>query len=374
MKIVCLVALLLASMVGTAMAQQEDLQHAVALFDQGEHRQALPLFQKLAQDGSKAPIVYERLGFLLLEMSGAPKEADARRRQRAEARRMFEKALQLGSRDLQVRALHDGMPEDGGGDADFSKNPAVQEAMRVAEAAYSARDFGAAFAAYQKALTLDPTLYEAAVFSGDTYLHRAPLDSAYVWYARATQIDPDRELAWRYWSDVLLKHDRRDEAKERAIRAIIAEPHQRMGFQAISSWAQVTHRSPEWPPAFDPADNATRGTAARTAYDSVRAAWRGADGRGGPVFRQAYPGDSVYRHSLQEEVAALRAAAKVTTTETGVLVLRDLDSAELLEAFILFRRVDAGIAQDYDAYRREHREQLFRLWNRLALPDGTTLR
>ena len=51
--------------------------------------------------------------------------------------------------------------------------------------------------------------------------------------AHATQIDPNRETAWRYWSDVLQKNGRLEEGGRMAIEAIIAEPYARLARAGI---------------------------------------------------------------------------------------------------------------------------------------------
>ena len=56
---------------------------------------------------------------------------------------------------------------------------------------------------YQRALLLDPKLYEAALFIGDVYFKTADQVKAVEWFARAVAINPDRETAYRYWGDCL---------------------------------------------------------------------------------------------------------------------------------------------------------------------------
>ena len=240
--------------------------------------------------------------------------------------------------------------------------------MKGAEAAYSARDFRLALTGYQRALTLDPGLYWAAVFSGDAYLALTQIDSAYVWYARATQINPNSETGWRYWSDVLLKHEGVDEAREKAIESIVAEPFNRLARQALVAWARKTGGLitppqvdlPAQPPAGAP-------SSARIAYDSVRRAWRG-DGRtmAAPFVAQ-YPTEKEYRHSLTEEKLALQAAYRAAGDDPATINLRRLDDAGMLEAYIFFGRADAGIAADYETWRRDHRDALKRYWSEFVI-------
>ncbi len=110
--------------------------------------------------------------------------------------------------------------------------------MQAGDSAFGAGDYPLAFTFYQKALALDPTMYHAALFSGDTFVLSGSVDSGYFWYARATEIDLNRETAWRYWSDVLLKHNQLDEARDKAIEALVAEPYNRISSSALSAWAK----------------------------------------------------------------------------------------------------------------------------------------
>jgi len=69
----------------------------------------------------------------------------------------------------------------------------VDEAMREGEAAFAKGDFPKALEHYQRALLLDPKLYQAAVMIGDIYFKSAEQDKASEWFARAIQIKKTRE-------------------------------------------------------------------------------------------------------------------------------------------------------------------------------------
>jgi Tfp pilus assembly protein PilF len=58
---------------------------------------------------------------------------------------------------------------------------------------------------YKRALVLEPKLYEAALFIGDVYFKSADHANAAEWYGRAIAMEPDRETAYRYWGDSLMK-------------------------------------------------------------------------------------------------------------------------------------------------------------------------
>jgi hypothetical protein len=94
-----------------------------------------------------------------------------------------------------------------------------------------------------------------------------------------------------------------------------------------------------------------------------RASWRG------DQFTKAFPNEKAYRHSLREEAESLNVAATVLeenykkpnkrkTLQPSLLTLLELHEKGMIEPFVLLSKADAGIAQDYVAYRAEHREKL----------------
>jgi hypothetical protein len=109
------------------------------------------------------------------------------------------------------------------------------------------------------------------------------------------------------------------------------------------------------------------GTSAWTVYGLARAAWTTNDNE---RFRKQYPNEKTYRHSLAEEAAALRMVVESVKQQTKEGKVKQLDPSlaelvklsddGLLEAFILFARVDEGIAQDYAEYRKANRDKLRR--------------
>ena len=63
---------------------------------------------------------------------------------------------------------------------------------RVAEAAFSWRDFDAAIKNYTKALEYDPRNYGAVLFLGDTYFAEKDWTKAGEWYQKAIDLDPEQ--------------------------------------------------------------------------------------------------------------------------------------------------------------------------------------
>ena len=95
-------------------------------------------------------------------------------------------------------------------------------------------------------------------------------------------------------------------------------------------------------------------------------------------FAKQYPNEKTYRHSLKEEAAALRAALKVLrterrnrrTTDPSLQIIRKLDKEGLLEAYILLALPDAGIANDFPAYRKTNIEDLRRYVKHYVMTGG----
>lgn len=332
---------------------------AVALASQGKMQLAKPLLEQLAARDSTDATVQKWLGFVLLTDSQVLPDSAARRMQRMRARSALGRSLRLGLRDSQVSAVFAAIPENGGSDTQHSSNAEIDGIMRNAETAYAGGDYRKAFLLYQKALVLDPKLYTAALYSGDTYVHSQTVDSAYIWYDRATKIDPHRETAWRYWSDILLKQGKFDEAGDKAIRALIAEPYSRFSRSALAEWAGKTKTVVSFPLISMPEGTAEKpATPARAAYDSVRLLFKGRDGKATALFKSTFPNESEYRHSVHEERMALRAAYARDTTYAGTQMIKRMDDANMLEAFILIAVADEGIAAEYEAYRRDFQDVL----------------
>jgi tetratricopeptide (TPR) repeat protein len=264
--------------------------------------------------------------------------------------------------------------------ASFSKNKEADDLMREGESYFAAKDWDKARGAYEKALKLDPTIYEAPLFVGDVYFQKKEMDKAGEWYARAIAIDPNRETAYRYWSDAYLRVGKMTEARDKAADAIVAEPYNRMAYRGLMQWAQVNRVQLSHPKIDVPADVSSSkqgevnitldprmlegkddGSTAWLVYSITRANWRT------DKFTKTFPKEKTYRHSLTEEAEALKmvvdsvkADKKIKKLDESLASLVKLSDAGLLEAYILLARADDGIAQDYEEYRKNNREKLRR--------------
>lgn len=262
--------------------------------------------------------------------------------------------------------------------ASYSPKPAVNDLIKRAEAAFAKGQMDEALSDYQAALAIDPLAYNAAVFSGDVYFSRNDYGHAIEWFAKAVTINPDLELAHRYWGDALMKQGRTDEALVRYIDAVIAEPYNRISRTMLSRFVQTQKLTPpkremRLPPMKVALENGQVSVAwdeksgpLGMAYATARAKWL-VDDRG-----KYFPKDAKPRHSLPEEVYAL----ETFITVAGELAPKNPDQVEpwlatldtlktlkaegLLSAFVLLDRADGEIVRDYAAYRMEHRAELAR--------------
>jgi tetratricopeptide (TPR) repeat protein len=390
LKIICTLLLAL-----TVVAAQDDAerQRAFALYKDGKYVEALPLFEQLALKYPDDPEVIENLGMLVYGQSAYLKTPEERKKARKNGRALMVQAQKLGANDTLLNALIASVPPDGGEDNSFSTKKEVDEAMREGEAAFARGEFSKALESYQRALLLDPKLYEAALYIGDVYFKTADQAKAGEWFARATTINPDRETAYRYWGDALIKQGKVTEAGEKFIEAYIAEPYSRLARAGFINWGEkvkvtLAHPRVEIPAGvsqknentttltLDPnmfkKDDKSGSSAAWLTYGLIRASWQS-------EFAKQYPNEKTYRHSLKEEVAAMRAAIRVLGEKKGekpenvdpsLQVIQKLDKEGLLEAYILLAMPDAGIANDFASYRKTNVENLRRYVNNYVLTGG----
>lgn len=358
-------------------------QRALRLFDESKFADAQPILEKLAASNPSDAVVLERLGFSIYANSTVMKDPQARKQARERARAILLRAQSLGDNSQLLRVALEALSSADAADVPFSRSKEADAAMREGEEAYTHGELDKALAAYERAYQLDSKLYEAALFAGDMYFKKGfnatdrrskqeQVDKAGEWFARAIAINEDRETAHRYWGDALMSVGKMDEARAKLIEAIIAEPYNQRSYNGLTQWADRNRVSLAHPQIKPPNSTRTEGDKTTISidpktlqsadgasnwmlYDITRAAW--ADGR----FTKEFPGEKVYRHSLREEAEALRLVAeaaakdlktgKAKSLEPSLATLVKLNDAGLLEAYILFARVDRGIAHDYAAYR-----------------------
>jgi tetratricopeptide (TPR) repeat protein len=406
----CLLGSALFCLALSAQAQQEpppEWKRALELYEAQNFVAALPLLEKVAAGAPENPVVLSRLGFVLYAVAATEKDAESRKKMLDRARTVLLKSQSLGDNSNLTQIVLDGLSGDGEA-VPFSQVKAAEAAIREGETAFVRGDMDAAIKSYKRALELDPKLYDAALYAGDSefkkaYASKDPqfrkehFEQAGIWFAKAIAINPNRETAYRYWGDAFHLEGKTNEARDRFVDAIVAEPYSRKAYVGLTQWADRQKISLAHPKIVIPSNvssgkdgNVTitldelavkgndKGTAAWLAYGITRASWMNRKEGLSEKFSKAYPGETKYRHSLAEEVDALKLVLvsaseqlkdnKNLELDPSIATLMKLNEAGLLEPYILFVRVDEGVARDYPSYRNANREKLRRYWLEFVIP------
>ena len=375
---------------GVAAAQQENGSRANELYKQGKKLDALPLYEELAKQYPNEWLYQERLADCLNATVAGENDTQKIVALRTRIRDAAKRATELGDPNEYVHILANIDPAKPDEVAPTSSGAAL---LKEAEKAYGAGDFTTAMAKYKAAAETDPQLYEAPLFAGDTAYVQHDLKTAAEWFARSIKIDPNRETAYRYWGDAILR-DGNDpgKARELFIEAIVAEPYNKLAWQGLQQWAQ-REQAVLMPPKIDrpaapitdpkkpnnitinidPAatdDKKHPGASAWLMYSMMRASYQM------EAFKKDHPDEKEYRHSLKEEDMALSMVAdsldekKTKKLDESLRNLLELKKAGMLDCWILISAPDQGIAQDYAAYRQSHRELLHDYIDRFVVHGG----
>jgi tetratricopeptide (TPR) repeat protein len=377
------------------------LERALELYESQNFVAALPLLEQASAEQPNDAFILSRLGFSLYAVSVTEKNADARKKMQERARQVLLKSQSAGDDSNLTQITLEALSHDEVA-IPFSQLNTAEAAMRQGEAAFVRGDLDAALGFYKKALELDPKLYGAALYAGDSefkkaYLSKDPqfrkehFEQAAIWFAKAITIDPNRETAYRYWGDALDLQGQTNEARDKFVEAIVAEPYNRKPYMGLMQWGERHGISMNHPNIVVPTgvsspkagsvtitldDQALRGdpdgTAAWMMYGITRASWSSIKNGKSEKFARAYPGEPVYRPSLAEEVEALKMVAESASTQLrekprtnlnpSLVNLIKLKDEGLLEAYVLFVRSNKDIARDYEAYRNSNRDKLRRYW------------
>jgi len=370
-------------------------KQAMQLFDQGKRLEALPLLEELVKEDPDVEEVVVALAASLVRHAATLTDQQEAGKERLRARDLLEKSRSFSPLAQNLLQLLREMPDTG--NIQFSENPAVEQAMRAGEAAFSARNFDEAIKNYSKALELEPKNYAAVLFIGNTFHKKNDFAKAGEWYEKAIQLDPNIETGYRYYAEMLAKEGDMAKARSMIIHAAVAEPYNRMVWRDLRAWANVNQVAldltsvnipdPEPDPKKDEpvfdfklfSERPKDVSDAWKAYRSVRADWKGRK------FKQQFPKEADYRHSLAEETEALTAAIRVlellrrsidtaeqVTEDPSLLLLLKLHQAGVLESYVLFRLGDEGIAKDFAAYRAKNRDKLEKYMDKFVVPPAPT--
>lgn len=351
---------------------KEALAKGLSLVNQGKLAEAVPYMEILVKAQPDEPQIRFIYGATLLTKSKQVDNNDEAKQLSAKALEQFKMAKQLGLKDARndafINLLSGGTTEETG---HYSKNAEAEKIMNQAEGYFAQSNYDEALKSYQKALGIDPNIYEAALYCGDVYVTKQDWDNAEKWYQKAITINPNRETAYRYSATPLMKQKKYDQARDRYIEALITEPYSDLSPRGISQWAQITGATLKHPKVdipeikYDSSGKATtvmnensltEGSKAWLAYSLSRENWHK------EKFAKTFPNEKQYRHTLQEEVEAIRSTLKSAKEQNlnhpQFDILQKLDNEGLLEAFIIMAQADDGIAEDHEAYLKNNRPKL----------------
>jgi tetratricopeptide (TPR) repeat protein len=379
-----------------AQAQEDEGAQANALWNAGKRLEALPLYEDLVKAHPDEWTYQERLAIALEvkadDVNDAAEVKALRTRQRDAAKR----AVELGDPNYFVQMMTKINPD---APLIYAPGSPAEKLQREAEKAYGIGDYKTALGKYAEAAEVDPKLYEAPLYAGDTAYAQKDLPTATLWFAKAIAVNPNRETAYRYWGDALLRiGGDAAAAKPKYIDAVVAEPYSKLAWQGIESWVQRQRAVVLAPkidrpssPVADPKNSKNitininpmvtdekknPGASAWMMYSIIRAGYRG------EVFKKDFPNEKEYRHTLKEEEDALSLVAtsvkekKINPKklDESLRNLVELYDAGMLDCWILISGADNGIAQDYDAYRKEHRQLLHDYLERFVVHGGVNPR
>ena len=120
-------------------AETNKREQALRLFDQDKRLEALPLLEELAQKNPNDEAIEVCLAGSLVTHAATLTDQHAAAAERLRAESILEKSGSNNTLAKNLLQLLREMPD--GADTQFSANPAVEQAMRAGEAAFSRRDY-----------------------------------------------------------------------------------------------------------------------------------------------------------------------------------------------------------------------------------------
>jgi tetratricopeptide (TPR) repeat protein len=370
-------------------ANDPDRKQAFLLYQQHNMPGAADLLEKVVAKHPADVAAQEAFGVALVGRAETQTDAEKARADRLNARRALLRAKELGDTSDLCRILLAQIPETGE-PAPLSTNPAVEAALKLGEAAFAKGAWQEAIAAYSNAWELDHD-WRAALYLGDAYYAMQDTQRAGEWFAKAIELQPEREQAYRYWGDALLKQGKMQEARLKYIEGVVAEPYNTASLAGLRKW--LTQNKLAWkkisitlPPAPSVDENGKTSInvdAAMLAKPDAGAAWivysamRGAFRN--DQYPKLFPDAKTYRHSLAEEEYALSSVVlvyretsknKPKSKDPSLDLLAKFEDEDMLAPFVLLTHADEGIAEDYKAYRDAHRDKLIAFLDRYLVPPA----
>jgi len=370
-------------------ANDPDRKQAFQLYNQHNLPEAADLLEKFVAKHPTDVAAQEALGVALLGRAETQSDAEKARADRLNARRALLRAKELGDTSDLCRILLAQIPETGE-PAQLSTKPEVDAALKAGEAAFAKGAWPEAIAAYTRAWDLDHN-WRAALYLGDTYYAIQDTQRAGEWFAKAIDLEPDREQAYRYWGDALLKQGKMKEARLKYIEGVVAEPYNAASSAGLRKWLtqnklalkKIPITLPPGPSVDENGKTSINIDASMLAKPDAGVAWIGYSTMRATFrknqFPKVFPEAKTYRHSLAEEEYALSSVVlvyretsknKPKSKDPSLDLLAEFKDEEMLAPFVLLTHADQGIAEDYNAYREGHRDKLIAFLDRYLVPPA----
>ena len=370
-------------------ANDPDRKQAFQLYNQHNLPEAADLLEKFVAKHPTDVAAQEALGVALLGRAETQSDAEKARADRLNARRALLRAKELGDTSDLCRILLAQIPETGE-PAQLSTKPEVDAALKAGEAAFAKGAWQEAIAAYTRAWDLDHN-WRAALYLGDTYYAIQDTQRAGEWFAKAIDLEPDREQAYRYWGDALLKQGKMKEARLKYIEGVVAEPYNAASSAGLRKWLtqnklalkKIPITLPPGPSVDENGKTSINIDASMLAKPDAGVVWIGYSTMRATFrknqFPKVFPEAKTYRHSLAEEEYALSSVVlvyretsknKPKSKDPSLDLLAEFKDEEMLAPFVLLTHADQGIAEDYNAYREGHRDKLIAFLDRYLVPPA----
>jgi tetratricopeptide (TPR) repeat protein len=364
-------------------------KQAFQLYEQHKMPEAADLFERVVAKHPTDVAAQEAFGVALLSRADTQPDAAKARGDRQGARRALLRAKELGDTSDICQYLLAQIPETGESAA-LSTKPEVDAALKAGEAAFARGAWREAIAAYTGAWDLEHN-WAAALYLGDTYYAMKDMQRAGEWFAKAIELQPDREQAYRYWGDALLAQGKLKEARLKYIEGLVASPYNAASVAGLRKWLTQNHLAfrkisitfPQEPSVDENGKTSINVDASMLAKPDAAAAWIVYSATRA-TFREnqylkLFPEAKTYRHSLAEEETALSNVVlvyreiskdKPKSKDPSIDLLSQFKDEEMLAPFVLLTHADQGIAEDYNAYREGHRDKLIEFLDRYLVPPA----
>lgn len=251
-------------------------------------------------------------------------------------------------------------------------NASIKQLMKEGNAAFVSGEYDEAGSKFKEVLEIEPQNYEATLYLGDTYFKIKEWDSAIKWFGRAVEIDPNIEIAYRWWADILMTQGKTKESLTKITEALVAEPYNSKTHNGLKAWIQYAKEKGVKFRIKNPVINAQM---------SVKGRRLGIDknfGKNNKIGHEAWFGYGMAltfsrsKSAIENEFKAYQSVIDVAkeqgytkntqNLDPSLATLLDIDEKGLLKPYIFFNTKKRAVAEQYATYRNKNRDVLHRYW------------